>query len=280
MNKPSAKQNDLKDVSTHFSFGRNWADYLSVVGEDHKAEAVQGLSRLITAEECQGKRFLDIGCGSGMSMLAALTLGAAEAKGIDIDPDSANAARALLGAHAADRKWYVENRSVFDLSPAKDQTYDIVHSWGVLHHTGDMYGALRAATALVAPDGLFVIALYRKTPLCGLWRIEKRLYTNASASVQNVMRGVYKAVYKLGLILTGRNPAQYIQEYKGNRGMNWEHDVHDWLGGYPYESVTPDEISAFLNAQGFTMVRSYTKPAHIAGLLGTHCDEFVARRTR
>lgn len=277
MSQPETKQ-DLKDVSTHFSFGRNWSSYLSVVGEEHKTEAVAGLSQLITPEEISGKRFLDIGCGSGMSMLAALTLGAGEVKGVDIDPDSARTAQELLSQQAAGKKWSVENRSVFDLSPTKDGLYDIVHSWGVLHHTGDMDGALNAAAALVAPGGLFVIALYRKTPLCDLWCIEKKVYTQAPAPLQAVLRAVYKAIYLVGLVATGRNPVAYIREYKGNRGMNWDHDVHDWLGGYPYESVTPEEVESFMTAHGFEMVRAKTKPANIAGVLGTHCDEFVARR--
>ncbi len=273
-------QPDLKDVSTHFSFGQNWSSYLSVVGDEHKTQAVQGLSQLITPEEISGKRFLDIGCGSGMSMLAALTLGAGEVKGVDIDPDSARTATELLTRQAAGKKWSVENRSVFDLSPAKDGSFDIVHSWGVLHHTGDMDGALKSAAALVAPGGLFVIALYRKTPLCDLWRIEKKIYTEAPAPLQIALRSVYKAIYMLGLLATRRNPMTYISEYKSNRGMNWDHDVHDWLGGYPYESVTPDEVEAFMKAQGFEMVRSNTKAANVGGLLGTHCDEFVARRMR
>jgi len=277
MSQPQAKE-DLKDVSSHFSFGKNWSSYLSVVSDEHKTQAAHGLSQLLTPEEISGKRFLDIGCGSGMSMLAALTLGAGEVKGVDIDPDSARTAQELLSKQAADKKWSVENRSVFDLSPMKDGTFDIVHSWGVLHHTGDMDGALNAAAALVAPGGLFVVALYRKTPLCNLWRIEKKVYTNAPAALQAAMRAVYKAIYVLGLVATGRNPKTYISEYKGNRGMNFDHDVHDWLGGYPYESVTPEEVETFMEAHDFEMIRAHTKPANVAGILGTHCDEFVARR--
>ena len=162
----SQNKKDLKDVSTHFSFGRNWSSYLCVVSDEHKTQAAQSLAQLLTPEELDSKRFLDIGCGSGMSMLAALVLGAAEVKGVDIDPDSARTATELLTTQAADKKWSVENRSVFDLSPDKDGYFDIVHSWGVLHHTGDMDGALKSAAALVAPGGLFEIALYRKTPLC------------------------------------------------------------------------------------------------------------------
>lgn len=277
MAQPNSKT-DLKDVSTHFSFGRNWSSYLSVVSDEHKTQAAHGLSQLLTPEEISGKSFLDIGCGSGMSMLAALTLGAGEVKGIDIDPDSARTATQLLTTQAPDKKWSVENRSVFELNPAKDGSFDIVHSWGVLHHTGDMDGALKSAAALVAPGGLFVIALYRKTPLCDLWRIEKRVYTNAPALLQSALRTVYKAIYALGLLATGRNPLTYISAYKSNRGMNWDHDVHDWLGGYPYESVTSEEVETFMKAQGFEMVRANTKAANVGGLLGTHCDEFVAMR--
>jgi len=142
-----------------------------------------------------------------------------------------------------------------------------------------MHRAIGNAARLVAPDGLFVIALYSKTPMCGPWTKEKKFYTNASSPVQAAMRGLYKIAYIAGLIATGRNPADYVRNYKTHRGMDWSHDVHDWMGGYPYESVAPQEVEAILGKAGFTMVRSFTKTARIKGLFGTHCDEFVARKT-
>ncbi len=270
-------QKNLTDVATHFKFGRNWASYARMVGAPQIEKAVEGLSRLVPAEEMKGKNFLDIGCGSGLSMLAALRLGATRVKGIDIDADSVATTEQLLSQNAGDF-WAVEQKSIFDLDPAHDGQFDIVHSWGVLHHTGNMKKAIDKAMKLVAPGGMFVLSLYSKTPFCGLWTHEKKFYTEGGPVVQALIRAIYKALYILGIIVTGRNPVTYLKSYTAHRGMDWGHDVHDWLGGYPYESVTPEQVTALLAKGGFTPVRSFTKAARLKGFFGTHCNEFVARR--
>lgn len=269
---------DLRQLDSHFAFGENWKAFVETLSEESIAEAVRGLAKLFPADELRGRDFLDIGCGSGLSMLAALRLGARSVTGIDIDPNSVEAARAVLTRHAAGQTWRTQVASVFDFAPDDGRTFDVVHSWGVLHHTGDMWPAVRKAAALVAPKGYLALALYRKTPLCGFWCVEKKFYTRSGAAVQAAITTAYRGIYKVALLATGRNPAAYIRAYKSARGMNWSHDVHDWLGGYPYESVTPQEVSAVLTGLGFDAVRTFEKPAAAKGLFGSHCDEFVAVR--
>ena len=75
-------------------------------------------------------------------------------------------------------------RSIFDPQIESMGSFDFVYSWGVLHHTGDMYRALRGAAGRVAPGGRFLFALYRRTPLCWLWKLEKRWYAGASPAAQ------------------------------------------------------------------------------------------------
>ena len=137
-----------------------------------------------------------------------------------------------------------------------------------------MWEALDRAAGLVAPSGILAIALYRKTPLCWVWRIEKRTYVAVPPFVQSVFRGAYKAAFFAGKAASGRNPFAYIQDYKSNRGMDWHHDVHDWLGGYPYESTKADAVKSHVARLGFHLVRLFERPAGI-GLFGTGCDEFV-----
>ncbi len=60
--------------------------------------------------------------------------------------------------------------------------------------------------------------------------------------------------------------------------MDWKHDVHDWLGGYPYKSVNSGAVKVELNRLGFDIRRVFEHRAAAAGLFGTHCDEFVAVR--
>jgi SAM-dependent methyltransferase len=263
---------------SHFAFGENWQSFVETVNDESIAQAMQSLQRLVPAAEIKGRRFLDIGCGSGLSMLAAARLGARAVHGVDIDPRSVAATQALLSRHMPGAQWSARLASVFDLVPERDGTFDIVHSWGVLHHTGDMWGAVQRAAGLVAPDGVFALALYRKTPLCGFWTIEKRLYSGAGAPLQAIIRSGYKAAYWLGLLATGRNPVSYIRSYRRDRGMEWHHDVHDWLGGYPYQSASPAEIAQFLQSIDFRVIRTLQHDAAAKGLFGTHCDEYVATR--
>jgi len=271
---------NLRPREPRFAFGQNWLSFVDTIDEAAISEAERGLNRLFPKGELAGRRFLDIGCGSGLSMLAALRLGAAEAHGIDIDPDSVAAARTLLSRSAPGGPWIVREASVLTLDPGPEGTFEIVYSWGVLHHTGAMREAIRRAAALVAPGGHFALALYRKTPLCRLWQIEKRLYSTAGATPQAMLRALYKGAFAAGLVATGRSPRDYIRRYRSARGMDWAHDVHDWLGGYPYESTTPAEVAALLDGLGFELVRVFEKRAAAAGLFGSHCDEFVARRVR
>ena len=82
-----------------------------------------------------------IGCGSGLSTLAALRVGAASVKGVDYDADSAAAARTSLTAQAQGGSWSAVQRSVFDPNPRYDRSYDTVRSWGVLHYTSVVWRA-------------------------------------------------------------------------------------------------------------------------------------------
>ena len=269
---------DLKSASTHFEFGKNWESFVSTINDRSMSEAEAGLGKLFPNGELRDADVLDVGCGSGLSMLAAKRLGAASVTGIDIDRHSVQASRKLLSAHLPAGCWSCIEESIFDFSSEREQGYDIVYSWGVLHHTGDMWAAINKAAAQVKPGGLLVIALYRRTPLCRFWTTEKRFYTKASEPIKALVRFLYKSVFIVGLIATGRNPVQYIRTYVSNRGMSWHHDVHDWLGGYPYQSVSPEEVTDCVARIGFKLIRSFNKPAAVKGIFGTHCDEFVAVR--
>ena len=112
-----------------FAFGKNWQSFAAIADEESVSEAQQGLIKLFPNGEVRGARILDIGCGSGLSMAAALRLGASQVDGVDIDPNSVNAANELLSRFDVRKNWSVHTASLFDL-PAR--SYDIVYSWGVI----------------------------------------------------------------------------------------------------------------------------------------------------
>lgn len=266
---------NLKEVSSHFGFGENWKSFTKTITEESISKAKADLARLLPNDEIRNASFFDIGCGSGLSMVAAKQLGAAQVRGIDIDENSVEASKLVLSQYVPEGGWSSTVKSVFNVDKDSEHLHDIVHSWGVLHHTGDMWQAIETAIGLVKPKGLFVIALYRKTPLCSLWEIEKKIYTKAPSVLKLIIALVYKFLYIVGLLATFRNPWAYIDNYKSNRGMDWHHDVIDWIGGYPYQSVTPNEVRGFFEQHGFALVRCFEKKAACFGVFGTHCDEFV-----
>jgi 2-polyprenyl-6-hydroxyphenyl methylase/3-demethylubiquinone-9 3-methyltransferase len=275
-------QKDLTQVEAHFAFGRNWAEYAAKITEAEVREAEAGLLRLLGGERLDGKRFLDIGSGSGVHSLAALRLGAREVLVVDIDADSVATTRAVLSRFAPGGAYRIEQESVFNLDPTKMGTFDVVYAWGVLHHTGDLDHALACAARMVAPEGLLMLALYRRIWMDPFWRWEKRWYAQASPAAQARARWMYVTLFRLGLRLTGRRFADYVAAYRGNRGMNYYHDVHDWLGGWPYESISPDEVATRMTGLKFMPVRIFARKGRFwgrgSGIFGSGCDEYVYKK--
>lgn len=269
---------DLTQRRTHFEFGENWLSYLEQVSDRNIKEAISGLERLFPDGALRGRRFLDIGCGSGISLLAALELGAREVVGLDIDENSVEASSRCLERFAPHGPWRVSQASVLDLNPARHGRYDAVYSWGVLHHTGNLWLALEKAASLVSERGLLAIALYRKSPMCEFWQKEKRFYSRAPRYIQAPVRWLYQATVLANKARLGQNPLSFVRDYPKKRGMSWTYDAHDWLGGYPYESATREETHAQLASLGFEIVRERVPKVVGRGLLGTGCNEFVAKR--
>jgi 2-polyprenyl-6-hydroxyphenyl methylase/3-demethylubiquinone-9 3-methyltransferase len=265
----------LTDRESHFEFGQNWQNYAKTIDSTRIASAVQGLQKLFPAG-LSGKSFLDIGCGSGLHSLAALLLGASSVLATDLDENSVSTARAVLAAHFPGGRWTAEIKSVFDMTPQEVGTYDVVYSWGVLHHTGDMWRAIETAAKLVNPGGQFALAIYSATTLDPVWKIEKRGYAKAPKALQWAMRQAFIAALFSAQLLRGRNPVSLVTRARA-RGMNFSHDVHDWLGGYPYDSATADELHDRVCRLGFSEERSFRIPPS-SGVFGSGCHEFVFKR--
>ena len=141
-----------------------------------------------------------------------------------------------------------------------------------------MYEAVRSAAAMVKPGGLFTFALYRRTTAAmdKFWTAEKRWYTAASPASKQRADAVFKSLMRFGFFVSRRNYADYVKTYKGIRGADHSHDVSDWLGGYPYEVISPEEVAAEMQKLGFVHIRSFVHTG--TGLFGSGCDEFTYRR--
>jgi 2-polyprenyl-3-methyl-5-hydroxy-6-metoxy-1,4-benzoquinol methylase len=267
----------MKAAATHtFSFGENWKNFSRGVSSEHIDKATENLVRLLGSENLQGQSFMDIGSGSGLHSLAALRLNASRIAAIDADQDSVEATRAMLVANARNADVLVQKKSILEPVAANAEKFDIVYSWGVLHHTGDMWKAIENSMAYVAPGGKFVIALYKKSPMCGFWRVEKSIYSRLPNFLRFPVTSLYSALYLAGIAASGRNPIKYVKTYTNFRGMNFWHDAIDWLGGYPYESASPEEVERFFTNKGFKLQQQFNiSPPKASGLFGVGCAEYI-----
>ena len=193
---------DLTDRKSHFEFGQNWKDYATTIDQNRIESAVEGLKKLFP-DGLEGKSFLDIGCGSGLHSLAALSLGAASVLATDLDENSVSATRAVL-SRAPKADWDVRVISVFEMTSETIGQFDVVYSWGVLHHTGAMWRAIEMAAKLVKPGGQFALAIYSKTPLDAAWKAEKRIYSRGPRILQWIVRQAYVGALFSTQALRGR----------------------------------------------------------------------------
>lgn len=236
----------------HFSFGKNWQDFLKILNNERIKEAKKSLASFLgDKNKIKGKSFVDIGCGSGLFSLAAYLLGAKKIISVDIDDFSIACTKYLKEREKNPKNWEVKKGSALDEKFIKSLgKFDIVYSWGVLHHTGDMHKAFENVIKLLAPKSIFFLAIYNKNRgekalLVGssdFWLKIKRFYNHASRLGKRTIESLYYLYFTLGYLIMFRNPFSYMRNYAKNRGMSFHHDVVDWLGGYPYEYATPEEI--------------------------------------
>jgi 2-polyprenyl-3-methyl-5-hydroxy-6-metoxy-1,4-benzoquinol methylase len=275
------------EIASHqrFPFGANWARFLRHMDAWRIDTAQASLVEWLQTDRLAGLRLLDAGSGSGLFSLVARRLGA-QVHSFDFDPQSVACTRELrrrhlagelpgarLPAATADRAeaWLVEEGSVLDREYlGRLGRFDVVYSWGVLHHTGDQWNALNNVSECVAPGGRLFIALYNDQGwLSTWWTGVKRRYNRHS-----LWRALFIGVYTPYFIWARWLYWQLRGHGGTERGMSLWYDLLDWLGGYPFEVSKPEQVLDFLRARGFELRKMFT-----AG--GKHgCNQFVFERVR
>ncbi len=259
-----------------FEFGANWALFLKLLNEDRIRMAEDSLRRMLGVESLTGKTFLDIGSGSGLFSLAARRLGA-HVRSFDFDPRSVACTRELRERFFAnDSEWVVEEGSALDEGHLQGLgQFDIVYSWGVLHHTGDMWKAMANVSPLVADGGSLFISIYNdQGGKSRRWLLVKRAYNFLPSGLRwLVWFPMLIKVWGPETIrdfVRGKPFNSWINYSKaGARGMSAFRDWIDWVGGLPFEVAKPEQIFNFYHARGFILELLKT----CGGGLG--CNEFV-----
>jgi SAM-dependent methyltransferase len=262
-----------------FDFGGNWSDFsTNALTPERVRQARTDFADLMGrgSTDVSTRSFLDIGFGQGLSLLTAVSQGA-RGVGCDINP----VCREVLNRNLhrfpelGERSVPVVVGSILDgevvdalrrLAP-DESGYEIVHSWGVLHHTGNMWKAIDLACTLVRPGGALFLALYNRHWSSPAWTVIKRCYVAAPGWLQKTMINLFVPVILLAKwLVTRRNPLEM------DRGMSFYYNVVDWVGGYPYEYATTDEVIQYLAARRFKLVNARS------AVVPTGCNEYAFAR--
>lgn len=248
-----------------FLFGKNWQNFSKfALNEDKVDQGRKAFQELFGDISFKGKKFLDIGFGQGLAIHFAGESGA-ECMGIDIDSENLKAIKETNRFFKLELP-QVKIQSILEEPFVEEhrQQFDIVHSWGVLHHTGDMERALEHAAQLVKPGGIFVMAIYNRHWSSLAWWWIKKIYNMSPEWMKGLMISVfYPIIYFAKWLVTKKNPKDKL------RGMDFYYDVIDWVGGFPYEYASLEEITNKIEQKGFICKK--TIPANVP----TGCNEFL-----
>ena len=274
--------NDIKE-GKRFRFGNNWKDFVdNNLNEESVKHAISCTKNILDESkiDLKDKTVIDIGCGSGLFSLVALELGAKFVTSFDFDPDSVICTKNLLRSRNFDEKNYkcIEG-NILDVDFINNLgKYDLVYSWGVLHHTGELYQALKNATLLVENDGLIFISLYQKTIFDPLWKIEKKFFSSSSKNIQLVICKIWIILLKILYTLKGKSFKKIVSNYFMKRGMNFYNDLYDWLGGYPYEGIDTKDCIKFFSKLGFINILLKKRSKYYA--ISSGCNEYIFSKTK
>jgi SAM-dependent methyltransferase len=136
-------------------------DFFDAVEHHRYTEYAPWMPRLMGFENFRGARLLEVGCGMGSDLLQ-FSRGGARCIGIDLTPRSVEITRHRFRLYDAGGAFMISDGEHL---PFGEESFDVVYSNGVLHHTPDTAGAIREIHRVLKPGGTAKIMLYHRNSL-------------------------------------------------------------------------------------------------------------------
>ena len=136
-------------------------EFFDAIERHRYSEYAAWMPRLMEFDKFQGARLLEIGCGMGTDLLQ-FARGGARCVGIDLTPRSVEITRHRFRLYGADGRFMISDGEHL---PFADNSFDVVYSNGVLHHTPDTAGSIREVHRVLRPGGVAKVMLYHRHSL-------------------------------------------------------------------------------------------------------------------
>ena len=133
-------------------------EFFDTVERHRYTEYAAWMPQVMGFDKFRDARLLEIGCGMGSDLLQ-FARGGASCTGIDLTPRSIEITRHRFRLYNADGAFMISDGEHL---PFRDESFDVVYSNGVLHHTPDTAGAIREVHRVLRPGGTAKVMLYHR----------------------------------------------------------------------------------------------------------------------
>lgn len=153
---PMAYFSEAKGIKFFNELTRKFRKWTSPFGQDEKNEKI--FSKVINYDSLKNKRVLEVGCGLG-TMTEEFAREQSKIIGLDITPKGAYITKKRLNTFNLDG--HSVNADAENL-PFKNEYFNFVFSWGVIHHTPNTQQAINEMYRVLKKNGIAKLMLYHK----------------------------------------------------------------------------------------------------------------------